>query len=893
MKRTRWLAPEVIQTASMDCGPAALKALLAGFGIDASYERLREVCQTDVDGTSIDALESLAEQMGLPAAQHILPRDAVVSSAARLSPCIAVTQLPSGGLHFVVLWGQVPGRLQLMDPMMGRRWVTPQGLLDQLYTHEHELPGEDWLELNVQGGIFIPWLRGRLERLGLGEGARRRLEQMLPQGDWRGVAALDAAARMVAWLLSTGHVKAGATAQRLFEHCLEMGRQELETGQRMIPPAHWFARAVPGKRGHVRMRGVVLLVPLASAGAGGEAAPADRAGAAESRGAELRRPGQTALRQLVGLLRPTDWSNGLTLVGALLFSAFGALAELMIFRASFSLVQRLGVTHQRVGALLSFALFLVLLLVLDYLSIGAGQGLGRQMEGRLRLSLLSKLPRLPDAYFRTRLLSDMAQRAHIIHILRTVPTAFRGLLQASFDLMVTVAAISLAQPRLALLTVVGALTSVLIPVVTMRWMVEQETRVQTQQGALMGFYLDALAGLVPLRTHGAAPSLVSEHQKLLGQWYRSASERQTTMTWVSVVQTLTSVLLALALVRWYLLHQPEPQGLLLLLFWAQRIPGLGQTISFGLASFTPIQSALLRIADPLSAAHTEPAVEAAAEPAPGGLAMGLELAFAGVEVVAGGQTVLSGLDLQIGAGEHVAVVGPSGAGKSSLLGLLLGVHAASRGRILVDQQPVRPEELLARLRSSCVWVDPAVHLWNESLLSNIQFGNQDLPQRPIAQVVTQADLIDVLDRLPEGFRSPLGDRGALISGGEGQRVRLARALLRRSARLVLLDEPFRGLDRSKRRKLLTQSRQVWSTATILCVTHDVAETRDFDRVLVLEDGAIVEDGPPEKLLRTRSRYRQLLEADLRAASNVWASEHWRRVRVVEGQVQELPPGEPL
>ena len=163
MMRTRWLAPEVIQTSSMDCGPAALKALLAGFGIEASYERLREVCQTDVDGTSIDSLEALAEQLGVPASQHILPRDVVVASVAKLSPCIMVTQLPSEALHFVVLWGQTMGRLQLMDPMVGRRWISRHALLDELYTHEHELPGEDWLDLNVQGGIFIPWLQQRLE----------------------------------------------------------------------------------------------------------------------------------------------------------------------------------------------------------------------------------------------------------------------------------------------------------------------------------------------------------------------------------------------------------------------------------------------------------------------------------------------------------------------------------------------------------------------------------------------------------------------------------------------------------------------------------------------------------------------------------------------------------
>src|SRR5215831_16790921 len=100
----RFLAPEVIQTSAMDCGPAALKCLLEGFGVPVSYGRLREACQTAVDGTSIDTLETLACQLGLDAEQVMMPVDHLLLAEAEALPAIVVVRVPSGLFHFVVVW---------------------------------------------------------------------------------------------------------------------------------------------------------------------------------------------------------------------------------------------------------------------------------------------------------------------------------------------------------------------------------------------------------------------------------------------------------------------------------------------------------------------------------------------------------------------------------------------------------------------------------------------------------------------------------------------------------------------------------------------------------------------------------------------------------------------
>jgi ATP-binding cassette subfamily B protein len=133
------------------------------------------------------------------------------------------------------------------------------------------------------------------------------------------------------------------------------------------------------------------------------------------------------------------------------------------------------------------------------------------------------------------------------------------------------------------------------------------------------------------------------------------------------------------------------------------------------------------------------------------------------------------------------------------------------------------------------------------------------------------------------MQTVLGESGALVSGGEGQRVRLARAVGRAKARLVILDEPFRGLDRDQRRALLDRARAWWRDATLLCITHDVEHTRGFPRVLVVDGGRVVEDGAPEQLAREGARYRALLDAEESVRVGLW-SRGWRRLHLDGGRL---------
>jgi ATP-binding cassette subfamily B protein len=208
---------------------------------------------------------------------------------------------------------------------------------------------------------------------------------------------------------------------------------------------------------------------------------------------------------------------------------------------------------------------------------------------------------------------------------------------------------------------------------------------------------------------------------------------------------------------------------------------------------------------------------------------------------------------------------------------------------MVDGAPLDVDRL-AQLRRETAWVDPSVRLWNRSLLENLLYGSPWEEGAPIGQVIAEADLRSVLDRIPDGLMSTLGEGCALVSGGEGQRVRLGRALIRTDARLAVLDEPFRGLDLATRRVLLARARRWWAGATMICVTHDVAQTLSFPRVLVVEGGRIVEDGVPIALAAMKdSRYRALLRAEDMLRSAIWRGALWRRIRMEEGRRVEGPP----
>jgi ATP-binding cassette subfamily B protein len=176
------------------------------------------------------------------------------------------------------------------------------------------------------------------------------------------------------------------------------------------------------------------------------------------------------------------------------------------------------------------------------------------------------------------------------------------------------------------------------------------------------------------------------------------------------------------------------------------------------------------------------------------------------------------------------------------------------------------------------------------LLANLAYGDDQRLEEALPQALRSADLLQVLEQLPQGLQSNLGEGGSRLSGGQGQRVRLGRAWLRQRPRLVLLDEPFRGLTRERRRELARRARHHWQAATLLFVSHDVEDTAELDHVLVIDNGRLVERGDPRVLLRDpRSRYAGLTRAARALRGELWQSAFWRRLSVLGGRLVDSEP----
>ena len=229
----RFLAPEIVQTSATDCGPAALKCMLEGFGISVSYGRLREACQTDVDGTSIDTLEDIAGQLGLDAAQMMMPADHLLLSEAQSLPAIVVTRLPDGSTHFIVVWSLHGRWAQIMDPGTGRRWLSPRRLLSELYIHHQPLDANDWRDWAASSGFCEP-LKQRLMHIEITESTiHRLLDEALADPGWHALATLDAGTRMVDALVRAGGLMPGEEAESALKHVCTTDISIAETA---IPP---------------------------------------------------------------------------------------------------------------------------------------------------------------------------------------------------------------------------------------------------------------------------------------------------------------------------------------------------------------------------------------------------------------------------------------------------------------------------------------------------------------------------------------------------------------------------------------------------------------------------------------------------------------------------------
>ncbi|MFL5542228.1 MAG: ATP-binding cassette domain-containing protein, partial [Longimicrobiaceae bacterium] len=773
---------------------------------------------------------------------------------------------------------------QVMDPAFGRRWIAAARLLAEAYRHGQRVPAAAWREW-AGGAEFGAALRARMGALGIAAAdVGRAVAEAAADPGWRALAALDAAVRLADALVHARAVGRGAGAARLVDALARRARQEGEAAERAVPPAYWSVRPVPATAGgdeELRLEGAVLRRVRGRRADGGAAAAARSPELAAALADE--RP--SALRAVVGFLRGDPAAHRAVLAAGVAASAGAVVLEALVLRGALGIGRSLGLVEQRLQAAAALLPFLAALLLLEVGVAGSLARLGRRLEVRLRAAFLEKVPRLPDRYLQSRPSSDMAERGHALHHLRFLPRFAAGGARLLLQMGITAAALFWLAPGSGWITALLLAASVGVPLAMVAMLQEHDLRIRTHNGALGRFYLDTLLGLLPVRSHGAEPAVRREHEALLTEWARAGRLRLRALALFVSVHAAATLGLGGLLLLHHAARAGDAAGTLLLVYWVLLLPTLGTELGFAAQQAPAYRNVTLRLLEPLGAPDEGSGAVPGESVVPAdGAAHGVEVAFDRLAVVAGGHTLLAGVTARVAPGTHVAVVGPSGAGKSTLVGTLLGWHRPAEGALRVDGRAVEGDALDA-LRGATAWLDPAVQLWNRPLLENLLYGAGGGALRGVDGALEGAELHPVLDRLPEGLQTPLGEGGGLLSGGEGQRVRLGRALLRRDARLVVVDEPFRGLDHAQRRRLLHAVRRRWARATLFCVTHDLDETRDFDRVWVIEGGRLVEDGDPARLAADPgSRYAALLRAEADGLAATWGHPAWRRLTLAAGRL---------
>jgi ABC-type multidrug transport system fused ATPase/permease subunit len=220
-----------------------------------------------------------------------------------------------------------------------------------------------------------------------------------------------------------------------------------------------------------------------------------------------------------------------------------------------------------------------------------------------------------------------------------------------------------------------------------------------------------------------------------------------------------------------------------------------------------------------------------------------------------GREVLKDVSFTIKPGEFIGIVGATGGGKSTIIDLLLRFGQPHSGEILLDGQPLTAYQL-ADYRRQISLVPQDIFLWNRSIYDNLRYVKPDASEEELIFAAKQAQLLPLIEQLPEGWDTLIGDRGVRLSGGEKQRLAIARTLLRKPT-ILLLDEPTSALDAKTEYLLQSCLEQMYQQKTIVIVAHRLATVRNADRIFVVHQGKIVEMGSHEQLLAQQGHYYEL------------------------------------
>ena len=521
------------------------------------------------------------------------------------------------------------------------------------------------------------------------------------------------------------------------------------------------------------------------------------------------------------------------------------------------------VPHSLGGALLVYIAIVAARAVLEYAESVASIRVQVEVTRNLRERLYRALVR---ARWETIAPLRGARLAHVLtaeleRVSLTTNQLLSGSLQLLIALVYALAAVTLS-PALALVAAVGALLLLLPARRQQREARRAGDKLTTLGAELFAGATEEVATLKVAKSAGIAERMAdrfTERARTLGEALLDAHRRyRASSAFLTVgAAAALAIVVYVAVSR---LHLAPASLLLLLLVCGRLVPRIAS-----------VQSSFLLTARTLPAAEAVQGLldelEAAAEStertpsAPLALMRSIELRDVTYRYPGAASPALRDVTLTIPAGRVTALVGSSGAGKSTLADLVLLLATAEQGELVVDGEPLVAERRDA-WRASVGYVPQETHLFHDTIRENVRWVAPNASDAEVLDALRMAGASALLARLPNGLDTKIGDRGTLLSGGERQRLALARALLRRP-RLLVLDEATSALDPESERAIRQTIASLTPAVTVLTITHRLTTARQADHVVVLDQGAVVAEGPWETLLSGEdSRLARLWTAQL-------------------------------
>lgn len=565
---------------------------------------------------------------------------------------------------------------------------------------------------------------------------------------------------------------------------------------------------------------------------------------------------QKPVAGLTGPLLPHLLLNGM--IHLLIIACYGAQAWLTA-DALYMLMQQ-GLAADIAPALVMLAVTILLRALLLWLSEYTAQRIALACKVHLRERLLNQLVRFGPGLTLLHPGSDIqgtvngGVEAMESYYSRYLPALFSALSGCSL-IVLTLAVVDW---RSALLLGFFTLAFPLLDELWMRWQMPKASGVFTAMGAFAATLLDALQGLLTLKAFGA---VTAWRARLAGQ---ASDLRKASMATLKVILmrggitrlvSLSGMALVLVFNAWRVVENDlSPFVLLLTLFLAReafrpliRLENAFHTAWAAGGAVGPINDLLT-----LTAQVDEPPVPKAK---PQRHDIRIEhLSFRYPQ----GNLALSDISLTVAEGQFVALVGPSGAGKSTFVTLLLRCFDANAGAILIGGVDIR-QLSLHNLREMIGVVSQEVFLFHGTLAETLRMAKPDACVDELMAAAEAAQLGEFIAGLPLGMDTPIGERGANLSGGQRQRVAIARALLK-DAPILILDEATSSLDAASERALRGALARLRKHRTTIAIAHRLETIQDADRILVFDQGKLVEQGNHHQLNAAGGRYAQLMAA---------------------------------